>query len=88
MVEIGVENKKVIMLGTTSKLPADQRKTADSAVKVLPNKRGFVRVKIINGRPYYSRVCTVYDHGKRRQVMLEYYGTTLPHGVKLGSQKK
>lgn len=73
------------ILGITSllegveKLEAKDRENVVTRVK----SKGFIRRKMIHGRPYYYRVLSVRQpDGKVKQVVLKYLGTRCPRGYK------
>ena len=73
------------ILGTDMSLGGSGFSAAPKPVRKSANKSdGFIRQKIIKGRPYYYHVRTVRVNGKPRQKVVKYLGTTLPKGLHLG----
>jgi len=75
-----VEERTNDSLGIT---PLIEQAEAVKAKKVVPREKskGFVRVKYINGRPYYYHVKSIRVGGKVKQKVIKYLGTRKPRGI-------
>ena len=74
-----VKESGLDILDTTSLIKQAEATLAKPVVVKQPSQ-GFVRKKIINGRPYYYLVKSVRVDGKVRQKVLKYLGTRKPRG--------